>query len=322
MKMKKVMKKVSLVMLLATPVLLSSCTTRIVRVNEPRFARLGVEQQFSDFYSELMDRFNKNDLNAEEYIGDKVLNILTSSKLTDTLARYSSIIRKEVNGQKTSGTIKYDCDKLAVSSKYNTFSATDNKSETGNENSYEDEDEENISFVTTYNDKSVCMNAKPYELTANIEKTFTEEENKKEYVQNSYKLVALFSTFLAFSSYLPAEDAEESVLADYKFYRNGNYFTYVLNKTQSVHLDDSELGIYANGELNVYSKGQIEITNNKIATKSYYRQSVEYTFNFDYQNNREADVTKTVREQAVDISSVSKAVRIKTPDLRMYTIVE
>ena len=159
-------------------------------------------------------------------------------------------------------------------------------------------------------------------VTANIEKTFTEEENKKEYVQSSYKLVALFSTFLAFSSYLPAEDAEESVLADYKFYRNGNYFTYVFNKTQNVHLDDTELGIYANGELNVYSKWQIEITNNKIATKSYYRESVEYTFNFDYQNNREADVTKTVKEQAVDISSVSKAVRIKTPDLRMYTIVE
>ena len=322
MKMKKVMKKVSLVMLLATPVLLSSCTTRIVRVNEPRFARMGNELQFSDFYSQLMDRMNKNDLNAEEYFGDKVLNVSTSSKLTDTLVRNSSTITKSVEGQKINGTIKYDCDKLAVSSKYNTFSVTDKKTETGNENFYQDEDEESLSFVTTYNDQTVCINAKPYELTANIEKTFTEEDNKKEYVQGSYKLAALLSTFLAFSSQLPAEDAEESVLADYKFYRNGNYFTYVLNKTQNVHLDDSELGIYANGELNVYFKGQIEITNNKIATKSYYKKSVEYTFNFDYQNNREADVTKTVGEQAVDISSVSKAVRIKTPDLRMYTIVE
>ncbi len=322
MKMKKVMKKVSLVMLLATPVLLSSCTTRIVRVNEPRFARMGNELQFSDFYSQLMERMDKNDLNNEEYFGDKVLDMLSTTKTTESLERNSSIIRKEVKGQKTSGTVKYDCDKLAVSSKHNTFSVTDYKSETGNENSYEDEDEETVTFVTTHNDQTVCINARPYELTANIEKTFAEEDNKKEYVQNSYKLIALLSTSMSFAAELPAEGTDESDLADYKFYRNGNYFTYVLDKNVINNLEDPELGIYANGSTKTYFKGQIEITNNKISAKSYVKISHEVTFNFDYQDNREADVIRIVGENAITVSSVSKAVRIKTPDLRLYSIVE
>lgn len=321
MKMKNTMKKASIITLLAMPLLLSSCSINIVRVREPRFARAGSEIAFSDFYSQLEELRTKNDLFLDANIGDKVLSIKNSEKETDTTVRNWSEIRKNIVGKRTDGTVKYDCDNLTLQMKGNTFTVTETKNETDDSNSYTDEETEELTFVTKYGEDTVCATANIYAYTATINKVFAEGDDKKQYVESQYKLAASLGALLPFYAKLPSQDADESVLADYHFYRNGKYFTYVLEKTEATHLDDGELGIYADGEIKTYFKAQVEITNNKIATKAYMKTSRQVSFNFDYEDNREGDVNKLINEQSMEISSVSKAVKIKPIDLSKFDVI-
>ena len=321
MKMKNTMKKASIITLLAMPLLLSSCNIKIFRVSEPRFSRAGNEIAFSDFYSQLEELRTKNDLFLDANIGDKVLSIKNFENETDTTERESSEIRKNIVSVKADGTAKYDCDNLTLQVKGNTFTATETKNETDDNNSYTDEKTEKLTFVTTYGEDIVCATANIYAYTATINKVFAEGEDKKQYVESQYKLAAALGALLPFYAKLPPENSDESVLADYQFYRNGKYFTYVFEKTETTHLDDGELGIYADGEIKTYFKAQVEITNNKIATKTYLKTNRQVSFIFDYENNREGDVNKLINEQSMEISSVSKAVKIKPIDLSKFDVI-
>jgi hypothetical protein len=107
--------------------------------------------------------------------------------------------------------------------------------------------------------------------------------------------------------------------AEYKFYENGNIYTYEFeHKVENEETKDEEDKVVKIESERHYTKVQIDFTAGKMAVKAFDEVETTTVYKQRYNSYAAEDIVKEKQLQSVDASCIDKDVKLKSTDLSKF----
>ncbi len=314
------MKKTKLATLLIMPLLLTGCDADLSKISQPNFAPVGSQISYDDFMAAYEEAADKIDINQEALLKSKemsyknLISVKSGSYQNVNTVKPKTITKNEtIVASKEQGTTKYDSKKNIILTK-ETYDFLDVfKDQTGTVK--EDSTivtETGVAVVDIDDGKSaITFNNKT--MTYSVTKAFGDGEEPAPYVDMQFKMGCHLNLLTPFTTYLPKN---EEVKAFYKFYQNGNTFTYVYSDVTTQENIDSNSIVVSKDHIDENIKVQLELSENKQALKYYTSTKTTTTYIVD------GKFDETTIEAASEISVKNRSVSLKAIKLSRYDAVE
>ncbi len=281
------MKKLKFIPVLAVAALLSACGSNGVSVKAPKFAKMGEEVSFEKFDEEINKRFDGLDFLKEDLLNSKSLAGKGSSFVSEKLTRGKKTITEST--MKDSNEAKYELDmknyiaKMSGESKeevINKSNSTDSKSTSNDKGVYyiqeaEHEGQKYLVYVDSANKLVELMT--PLSETVKAE-TYLDQVRKQSITQSiNYASLNYLLTSMASWS--------EEQFKGYKFYQNGDTFTYTYSYEESRESKDSDENLIGTESIKVEEKCQYVLEGNHVKFAYSSEQTTKMEFAIDYTVN-------------------------------------
>jgi hypothetical protein len=322
------MKKTAFISLLGVALLLTGCDANLTKVKKPNFASFGDEVAFEDFKEDLTKALETIDFNQEARLGSKEAKIKSAEASSQTLYRYNGdeeaanykVIKQNINGSLTNGTIKYDAKKLIsiIESKQKNVEIIKSRTEDSKEESTT-ETSSGSAVVTIDSGKSeISFNNKA--MTYSVTKSFGEGEEPADYIDSTMKLLFMMGVEFIFATNLPTDSIYTP--SKYHFYENKNRFTYTYTETINQDLKDYSNVIYAHSTKEYKNTFQLEVSDNKQILTAYRftKETIDYLRDYEGAHANERSVVSS--EVADELTLKSKNVSLNSVKLSKYTEIE
>lgn len=309
------MKKIKFIPSLALVCLLSACgTTKAPSMAKPRFAKQGEEiASYEDFSNQYQTVLGESELSSDDFkMGDREMN-------SKTYIMESAIIKRNKKAFAEVSIIRYgealnrfDGDNQIIANKGKTVTYGVDKECDSTRVDESRSNENTVYQESTVDGKQYYVNAdlnsKTYSKGFELSDTATAEHY---YNQMASAVVSMLMT--ATLVLLPSEAVE-----DFKFYRNGNTFTWSSETIETEEIKNSEDVVVGTAKLEGEFKAQTDFIDGKFSFKLVTITKSTSTFTSDYGDYLTGDILINESKEYVDVSLVSKNVKISPVDISKF----
>lgn len=311
------MKKSKLLILVLVAPLLTGCGSG--KVKAPKFAKEGESVSGDKFVEDIGKAFSSSAIAQEAALGSSVVSYKIQMSDEVGVERDKKSFSKTASFTEQSTKVEYDAAnsilkmsnkgaaKQSEKTKHGTTTSNGSQNQVA---SYEAAQVSGANYIVSVNQK-----AKEYSKIMLIEGEVTAAKYEDMIVKMMVGSLVQEYVFSA-SSWAAMTDAEK---AEYKFYENGNIYTYEYeHKVENEETKDAEDKVVKIDSERHYSKVQIDFTAGKMAVKGY--DEIEYTTVYKQNSGSFAaeDIVKEKELQSIDASCIDKDVKLKSTDLSKF----
>lgn len=306
------MKNFKFVPVLAIAALLSACgVNKGISVKAPKFAKEGAEVTYAEFGTKLEAAIDASELaDAESKLGDTVISAKQTQSQVSVLKNGKKELSREEQKVVYEDHYKFDADNLLGESS-SSFKVYGLQSDVHGEKTQEEKEEESYRYQFGEGDESKYLYRYELETKYFYEEASVADGDTQEHLFNICMKEEVYNSISTFFGLMPTTETEAS---SYKFYVNGNVFTFVDSYDESGNMTDDVSNVYGTyadkGELKV----QLDLTNGvqKLKVAMEVTETGKYTA--AYGSYGEGDEVKAEYKMYMDNSVQSKKVSLKAID--------
>lgn len=278
------MKKLKFIPVLAVAALLSACGSNGVSVKAPKFAKMGEEVSFEKFDEEINKRFDELDFLKEDLLNSKTLVGKGSSLVSEKMTRGKKTITEST--MKDSDEAKYELDMKNYIAKMSGESKEEVINKSNSTNSKSTANDKGVYYVqeAEYEGQKYLANVDSANKLVELMMPLSETVKAETYLDQIGKQSITQSVQLPSLKYLLSIMATwtEEEFEGYKFYQNGNTFTYTYSYEETNEQKDADDNLALTYTTKVEEKCQyvLEGSHVKFAKSSEELQKVEFAVDY------------------------------------------
>lgn len=278
------MKKLKFIPVLAVAALLSACGSNGVSVKAPKFAKMGEEVSFEKFDEEINKRFDELDFLKEDLLNSKTLVGKGSSLVSEKMTRGKKTITEST--MKDSDEAKYELDMKNYIAKMSGESKEEVINKSNSTNSKSTSNDKGVYYVqeAEYEGQKYLANVDSANKLVELMMPLSETVKAETYLDQIGKQSITQSVQLPSLKYLLSIMATwtEEEFEGYKFYQNGNTFTYTYSYEETNEQKDADDNLALTYTTKVEEKCQyvLEGSHVKFAKSSEELQKVEFAVDY------------------------------------------
>ena len=289
------------------------------KVKAPKFAKEGESVSGDKFVEDIGKAFSSSAIAQEAALGSAVVNYKIQMSDEVGVERDKKSFSKTASYNEQGIKLEYDAansiikmnSKAAVKESEKTKHGTTTTS--GKQNqvaSYEAAQVAGANYIVNVN-----QTGKEYQKIILIEGEVTAA--KYDDMMLKTMVGSLINEYAFSASSWDAMTDEEK--AEYKFYENGNIYTYEYeHKVENEETKDAEDKVVKIDSERTYSKVQIDFTAGKMAIRGYEEAETTTVYKQNYGSYAAEDIVKEKQLQSVDASYTDKDVKLKSTDLSKF----
>ena len=324
------MKKKTLISLIGISLLLVGCDyVKKVVVNSPKFENFGEEISLGIFTTAFEEQHAKCDIQLEASLDSKWININEASLLKQAVTRSENKssnsakkIRETIYGNKEKDVIKYDSSKSIVLENKETYEVSTVFNETTNTSEGKEEKTEAGVANVGYQNEKVHISFDNAKDTFSIEKTFSDVEDPKQFIDLRVKGICYEIMLTPFTNLIPDSELSSEELDRFSFYKNDDIFTIQYSNVTDTELKDENDVLINMSSVKSSFTAQLKIGEHEQFYKYYRNDSVYVSYFQNTTTYHAGEVSQFTFTASSDISAKSKRVSLKNINLSNYDLVE